>query len=89
MQGNIHRLMPDNFHQTCASQISSAKMKSCVPEDYRLARKPNGEIILQGAFVLSEGVNGGIEWEEIPMVYLDEKGCVISQEEALRTTHST
>ena len=38
------------------------------PDLYRLARKRNGEIILQGAYFWQEGNEYGHEWREIPMI---------------------
>lgn len=39
---------------------------SLSPVAYRLARKPDGELVLQGAFQWSHDCAGGIEWREIP-----------------------
>lgn len=49
----------------------SARIENGTPTGYRLARKPDGELILQGAFQWSEGCNDGVEWREIPTLILE------------------
>lgn len=41
------------------------------PSAYRLAKKPDGTLVLQGAFRWSEGKCGGLEWREIPTIELE------------------
>lgn len=38
------------------------------PVEYRLVRKPHGELVLQGAFQHTEGNTEWLEWVEIPTV---------------------
>ncbi len=42
-----------------------------VPVLYRLARKPDGELVLQGAYKWQERNSVGIEWLDIPTVEID------------------
>jgi len=49
---------------------AAARIVNSVPVEYRLARKPSGELILQGACQWWEGTISGIEWKEIPIVDL-------------------
>lgn len=46
------------------------------PSEYRLARKPDGSIILQAGYEwMSEtGLTGGVEWRDAPVVDVDENG---------------
>ena len=43
-----------------------------IPEHYRLAKRLNGEIILQGAYFWQEGNNYGHTWRDIETVNLEE-----------------
>jgi len=57
-------------------QLDDITCESSVPASFRLGKKPNGEVILQGSYTwqnLSKGI-GGIKWREVPMVMLDEEG---------------
>ena len=38
---------------------------SCKAEQYRLMKKKDGELVLQGAFQWSDDTRGGIEWFDI------------------------
>lgn len=49
----------------------AARVESGTPIGYRLARKSDGEIVLQGAFEWSEGCSRGFEWREIPTIILE------------------
>jgi len=50
------------------------RIGNTIPQQYRLARKSTGELILQGAYFWNDGTSFGHEWREIPTVYLDEEG---------------
>lgn len=56
---------------TGTMRVTAARVESGTPASYRLARKPDGELILQGAFQWSEGCNNGIEWRDIPTLILE------------------
>lgn len=52
--------------------IAPARTESLTPSAYRLAKKPDGVIVLQGAFLWQEGFSlNGHEWRDIPTVDLD------------------
>lgn len=51
--------------------ISAARVQEGKPSQYRLARKKDGSLILQGGYFWYEGTETGISWEEIPIVDLD------------------
>ena len=51
--------------------IGAARVKNQTAVAYRLARKKDGSIILQGCFQWQEGWDkSGHDWEEIPIVDL-------------------
>lgn len=50
------------------SPISKGRVEKAIPDYYRLARRPSGEIILQGSYTWQEGQNYGHEWRDIPTV---------------------
>lgn len=55
----------------CAT-IAPARTEKPVPDAYRLARKPDGTLVLQGAYMWQEGWNTyGHEWRDIPTVDVD------------------
>ena len=41
------------------------------PTAWRLARR-NGELILQAGSIWTQGTEGGVEWNDLPTVDLDE-----------------
>lgn len=48
------------------------RTESLTPSAYRLAKKPDGVIVLQGAYMWQEGFNRhGYEWRDIPTVDLE------------------
>lgn len=47
------------------------RIQSGEPSSYRLARKPNGELVLQGAYRWWEGTYSDIEWLDIPTVDIE------------------
>ena len=54
------------------ANIAPARMRSNMPITFRLAKRKNGEIVLQGGFHWQEGWNkAGIDWEDLPTVELD------------------
>ncbi len=53
------------------STIAAARTESTAPMGYRLAKKPDGTLILQGAYLWQEGWNNyGHEWRDIETVEL-------------------
>lgn len=60
-------------HKLSVNRIVPARIESLVPESFRLARKPDGELVLQGCFVWREGFERhGHEWRDLPTVILSE-----------------
>ena len=45
-----------------------ARVEKGAPAGYRLVKKPNGEMVLQGMFCWYEGSKHGHEWRDIPTV---------------------
>lgn len=63
--------MPTEF---TTAIIAPARTESTAPNAYRLAKKANGELMLQGAYMWQEGwSNYGHEWRDIPTVELPEE----------------
>lgn len=58
--------------------ISAVRMQSNTPHDFRFAKYPDGSRRLQGAYVWSQGVMGGVEWRDIPVVDVDQSGNALS-----------
>ena len=53
------------------SQIGPARVNR-YPTAWRLARR-NGELILQAGSMWTQGQEGGVEWNDLPTVDLDEQ----------------
>ncbi len=56
-------------------EITEYSMESCrtektTPDLYRLGRRSNGEIVLQGAFFWQEGNTSGHNWRDLETVQL-------------------
>ena len=51
---------------------AGARVENLTPAGYRLARKPNGELVLQVALLWSQGLTGGVEWRDTTTVLLEE-----------------
>lgn len=71
--------MSDPAHdETCAGTTVSLewpcatppRVEKTTPDAYRLAKKPDGTVVLQGAYMWQEGRNYGHEWRDIPTVEL-------------------
>lgn len=54
-----------------AIRSSPLAVKSSTPVKYRLARRKDGTIVLQGCFQISSPHGCEIEWEDLPTVELD------------------
>lgn len=48
--------------------VQEARIDSTIPSAYRLAKKQDGELVLQGAYIWSQGHNYGHEWRDIETV---------------------
>lgn len=71
----------------CLSQPTTAvpqddarpiRVQHNAPTMFRVAEYPDGRKILQGGYVWSQGSVGGIHWEDLPLVRVDETGQEIS-----------
>jgi hypothetical protein len=52
-----------------AHTLTPTRMEQKTPSEYRLARKPDGTLVLQGAYHWTQGWDGhGFEWRDIPTV---------------------
>ena len=52
------------------AQIRAARVKYS-PTAWRLARR-NGELILQAGSIWNQGTEGGVEWNDLPTVDLND-----------------
>jgi hypothetical protein len=41
---------------------------------FRVAQYPDGSKRIQGAYAWSQGSMGGVEWRDLPLVYVDMDG---------------
>lgn len=56
------------------SNISTARTISLTPHEYRLGKKPDGTLVLQGAYIWNEGLTCyGVEWRDIPTIEIEEQ----------------
>ena len=53
------------------SCITAARIENTSPSEYRLAKKTDGILVLQGAYYWQEGNDSGYEWRDIPTVELE------------------
>ena len=61
----------ESFGET-VEKVYALKVYAFKPHDYRLARKLNGDLVLQGYFPWSQGSVGGGDWKDLPTVNLEE-----------------
>ena len=54
--------------------VGPAKLISMAPRDFRVAQYPDGSKRVQGAYAWSQGITGGTEWKDLPLVYVDASG---------------
>lgn len=69
--GEIHKL-----------SIAAVKVEYSTPRAFRIGRMPDGSIVLQGAYLWTQGDLGGIDWRTIPVVNLDESGKEIPDQQS-------
>jgi len=50
----------------------STRVENTLPSEYRLAKKTDGILVLQGAYYWQEGSDSGYKWRDIPTVELEE-----------------
>lgn len=49
----------------------SMRTGSSIPSQYRLAKYPDGSLVLQGCFTWCDGMSGGFDWNDIPIHIVD------------------
>lgn len=54
--------------------VAPARVESSTPNMFRMACYPEGITRIQGAYAWSEGSIGGVEWRDIPTVFVDMDG---------------
>lgn len=65
---SVHGATTEPFTVTVAAP---RRIENTTPSEYRLARKRDGTLVLQGAYMWQEGFNKyGHEWRDIPTVEL-------------------
>lgn len=55
-----------------AANLADIETRTNEPVKYRLGRRPNGELVLQGAYYwqnITKGTNG-LDWEDLPTIDL-------------------
>lgn len=57
--------------------VCPARVEHGTPCAYRLARYPDGSVVLQGAFKWERGALGGVEWRDLPTVNLSITGMEV------------
>ena len=62
----------------CGFVCAAARVESPFPNAFRMARYPDGKILLQGAYAWSQGNEGGIFWKPLPVVDVDMEGHVLN-----------
>ena len=67
LMGRLDWDLNDGVHCT------PARMESPFPNGFRMARYPDGRLVLQGAYAWSQGSEGGVIWKELPTVDVDEQ----------------
>jgi len=55
-------------------QVAPARCESQTANMFRVAQYPDGSKRIQGAYAWSQGSMGGVEWRDLPLVYVDMDG---------------
>lgn len=61
----------NNFPKT-ELPVTAARFEDGTAKSYRLVKKPDGELVLQGCFMWHQGRMGGFAWRDIPTVLPDD-----------------
>lgn len=54
--------------------VAPVRVDSNSPNAFRMAVYPDGSARVQGAYAWSEGSIGGVEWRDLPVVFVDMDG---------------
>ena len=57
---------------TSTSVLTASRIVESTPRAYRLAKKPDGTLVLQGSFMWYEGCDCGTSWKDIPTVEIGD-----------------
>lgn len=60
---NTIGILPSNH---AILNVAAMRVSSSVPSAYRLIKKLDGTLVLQGAYQWSQGIAGGHDWKDIP-----------------------
>lgn len=58
----------DNADWYVPTTITAARIGSGVPSAYRLVRETDGALTLQGLYQWTQGLQGGMDWIDIPTI---------------------
>jgi len=63
-----------NLVSTSSEKVSlnTIRTEESIPHAYRLVKKPDGTLVLQGSFLWYERLNCGTSWKDIPTVEIGE-----------------
>lgn len=53
------------------------RIESDTARAFRLAKYPDGTVMLQGAYAWSSGMKAGIEWRDMPVIDVDANGVAL------------
>jgi len=54
--------------------VGASRLVAMEPRSFRMAQYPDGSKRIQGGYAWSQGTKGGIEWRDLPLVYVDNTG---------------
>ena len=54
--------------------VGPGKVEDLNPHNFRVAQYPDGSKRIQGAYQWSRGQQWGVEWRDLPLVYVNNLG---------------
>lgn len=57
-----------------AMTLGSARTVNLSTSAYRLVRESDGTLVLQGAHQWMQGLSGGVEWQDVPIIDRPKEG---------------
>jgi hypothetical protein len=66
-----------SIDQSVVFDFNAPTIEDASPSEYRMARYPSGELVLQGKFNWRKGHAYGHNWKNLPIVSVDYDGNVI------------
>lgn len=67
-----------SFSGDSGFRVAPARITDMTPRAYRLASYPDGSVRLQGMYAWTQGNEGGVFWEDVPIVSVDDSGKEIN-----------